>query len=386
MNILFVAPLVSKQRIRLLFEQTGKDPGFAIMRLNRLLAEGFAKNNDKISVLSPHTASRKRTWLRLKENVEGVTYHYEPIVNKPLIKNICQFLYSFIYVLFWGLYKRSNKAVVCDVLTLSASLGSLLASKINGLRIVAIVTDVPNHNWSGVSTRSGDLCLWMIEKMDGYVLLTEQMNEVVNFHKRPYIVMEGVVECESLDQARFKKSDVKVIMYAGGMNRINGVDILAQAVCELPNDNIRLDLYGDGNLKEKMIELSNKDHRINYCGMKMGDYILEAERKASLLVNPRPLNGEYIKYSFPSKNLEYMQSGTPLLTTPLPCIPEDHKPFLFFLPAQASVEGYRESLKNVMGLSEEELEEKGKKAREFVLREKNNAIQAKRIVELIKTI
>ena len=36
--------------------------------------------------------------------------------------------------------------------------------------------------------------------------------------------------------------------------------------------------------------------------------IVKEEKKSTLLVNPRFTNEEYTKYSFPSKNMEYMAS------------------------------------------------------------------------------
>lgn len=383
MKILYIASLLSKDKVNEVFAKTGVNPGFAIMRFNRLLAEGFVHGGVGVKVLSSHPAGRASTCRSLNEYKNGVEYKYIPLVNIPLFKYLFQLVYNFVYVLMWGVCKRKGKAVVCDVLSLSSVMGAMFASKLTGLRIVGIVTDIPNHNWSGKKSKMGSINLWLIERMDGYVLLTEQMNEVVNLHKRPYIVMEGIAEKEDAPLAKSGKHTPRVIMYAGGLNSINGVPLLAKAVCELPFDDISLDIYGHGDNEEELIEMGKSDKRINYMGLKTGEEILKAEKTATILVNPRLLEGEYIKYSFPSKNMEYMQSGTPLLTSPLPCIPDEHKPYLFFFPADASIEGYREALAYVLNLPPQELSNKGMKAREYVLREKNNVVQAMRIVDLL---
>ena len=110
--------------------------------------------------------------------------------------------------------------------------------------------------------------------------------------------------------------------------------------------------------------------------------IVKAELKATLLVNPRPTNEEYTKYSFPSKNMEYMASGTPVLTTELPGMPEDHKPYVFFIKDETA-DGIAETLRNVLEKTPEQLHSFGLSAKDFILKEKNNISQAKKVLDFI---
>lgn len=57
------------------------------------------------------------------------------------------------------------------------------------------------------------------------------------------------------------------------------------------------------------------DNRNKYFRVVPNQAVAEEELKATLLVNLRPSNEEFTKYSFPSKNMEYMVLGTPTLTT-----------------------------------------------------------------------
>ena len=52
-------------------------------------------------------------------------------------------------------------------------------------------------------------------------------------------------------------------------------------------------------------------------------------RRADVLVNPRPNEGEYTKYSFPSKNIEYLLSGNPVVGYMLSGMPEDYRRFVY---------------------------------------------------------
>ena len=46
---------------------------------------------------------------------------------------------------------------------------------------------------------------------------------------------------------------------------------------------------------------------------------------------------------FPSKNHEYMVTGTPVLTTKLPCFPEEYDPYLYYME-DVSVDGFYKSM------------------------------------------
>ena len=117
----------------------------------------------------------------------------------------------------------------------------------------------------------------------------------------------------------------------------------------------------------------------------MNDEVVSAELEASILINPRPTHEEFTKYSFPSKNMEYMASGTPVLTTKLPGMPIDYYSYVF-LAEDESVGGMCESFRRILSLTSTALNEKGAAAKAFVLSEKNNITQAMKVIELIKRI
>ena len=118
--------------------------------------------------------------------------------------------------------------------------------------------------------------------------------------------------------------------------------------------------------------------------MLLNTEIVEKEQEATLLVNPRPTGEEYVKYSFPSKTMEYMASGTPVLTTVLPGMPKEYHPHVYLLEDE-SAEGIAESLKEVLSNTEEALFRKGAEARRFVLEQKNNVIQARKILDMLNS-
>jgi len=81
-----------------------------------------------------------------------------------------------------------------------------------------------------------------------------------------------------------------------------------------------------------------------------------------------------------------MLSGTPVLTSKLPSIPEEYFEYLFFIEGEVTPESIKNSILQTLCLEEKELVEKGERAREFVLTNKNYEVQGEKILKLINDI
>jgi glycosyltransferase involved in cell wall biosynthesis len=102
-----------------------------------------------------------------------------------------------------------------------------------------------------------------------------------------------------------------------------------------------------------------------------------------LLVNPRTPEGEFTRFSFPSKTMEYLASGVPTLLYKLPGIPEEYYKYCYTLE-DVSPTALADKITEILRSDAIELQEKGKKAREFILAEKNPEVQCNKIYQLIE--
>ena len=152
---------------------------------------------------------------------------------------------------------------------------------------------------------------------------------------------------------------------------------MVKSFSALKDEDIKLTLAGSGS-REYIENAQKNDNRIDYLGTVSNETARELQRGAYLLVNPRNSSDEYTKYSFPSKILEYMLSGTPVVTMALKGIPEEYYEHLIIV--ENSLE---ETLKSALNMDMEELTLKGKNAMEFVKSEKNAFVQAKKIIEVL---
>lgn len=395
-NLLFVTNYSASSEIERLRELSGQNPGYAIQKFSRLLSIGFIKNGVKVSTISIRAVSRKNCkkifWKSYKCVEDGVKFLHAPFINLPFVRQFIIFIYSFFSILKWSMTEKKEKVVFCDALTRSACLAALYACRITGVKCVGIVTDMPGM----VTKKLGNkfiqhavkhVNLSFIKNFDACVFVTRYMNEILNTKHKPFIIMEGSVDesMKDIPISSISKSLTRDIVYAGCIHERHGLKLLVEAFTKLPQNDVRLILFGDGAFCKELDKYIAKDPRIIFRGVVPNSEVVEAEQKATLLINPRPTHEDFVYYSFPSKNHEYMVTGTPVLTTKLPCIPEEYDSYLFYIE-NVSVEGIYKSLMKVLSLSLKELQEKGQNCRSFVLAKKNNRYQAKRIIDLMNSI
>ena len=104
-----------------------------------------------------------------------------------------------------------------------------------------------------------------------------------------------------------------------------------------------------------------------------------------MLVNPRQNTGEYVKYSFPSKLMEYMASGTPVVAYPLAGVPQDYREYFYLVPDH-EIDSLASTIQRVLATPGEERSRIGQRARDFVLQEKSPEVQTAKILQMISDI
>ncbi len=391
MNIIYISSTCSRKKYTEYVEKKGARVSQQAQKYNFLLAEGLVKNGSNVNLISTRPINRSvssKLWFGAEKDSDcGIEFSYVPFINYPIFRNVFVLFSVFFKVLF-SKKKRKETAVVCDALNIVATMGALAASAIRGYRTVGIVTDVPCHfsNMKNIPF-SQKLNLHIMEKFRSYLLLTEQMNEIVNPKKRPFVVLEGhsdesMAEKENLLK---NKAEERICFYAGSLQRVYGIKNLVDGFILANIPDSELHIYGDGDYAQELKTLSAKYENVKYFGIAPNSEIVRAELEATLLINPRPTHEEYTKYSFPSKNMEYMASGTPVLTTKLPGMPEDHLPHVFLIEDE-SPEGIKNALLGVFEHSDEELHNFGADAKRFVLEKKNNRVQAEKLLDLLSKL
>lgn len=388
MNILYISSTCSREKYTEHVESKGARVSQQAQKYNILLAEGLVANGAKLQLLSSRPINRaveKRLWMKAeKEQKNGIDFSYIAFVNYPVLRNIGVFFGMFFRILF-SKNSKKDTVVVCDALNIVAAMAALMASGLRGYKTVGVVTDVPCHRPNNQKVPLHEkLNLWLMKQFKSYLLLTEPMGRIVNPKNRPYVVLEGHSDLgmQKVDNRLENKYSKKVCLYAGSLRRIYGIENLVQGFVQANIPDAELRVYGSGDYVKDLKKLSEKYENVKYMGIAPNETIVREELKATLLVNPRPTNEDYTQYSFPSKNMEYMASGTPVLTTCLPGMPKEYEPYVFLL-RQETAEGVCKALKEIFAYTPEQLHQKGAQAKAFVMEEKNNVVQAKKLLDML---
>jgi len=396
-SILYISSLCSDRLINYIHSTSKIKPLYSVQKFHHLLANGLVENHIEVTSITAIPVSSahhsKRYWGFKKEIENDIRFIYLPFLNLPFIRQFFIAIGSFLVSGLWIIKNRKkNPVVIVDVLNVAVSTASFLAARLFGVKVCAIITDIPvmlmqmskKENYNFLGRLAVSISTKFISSYDYYVMLTLQMNNLANTKNRPYCIIEGLVDnkIKNSNNSHTVKAEGKIIIYAGSLYEKYGIKKLLDAFAQIKDPDIQLHIYGDGEMAMALSEYSMKDQRMKFFGVVPNKTVVEKLQEATLLVNPRPSDEEFTKYSFPSKNLEYMVSGTPLVTTPLPGMPEEYHHYVFLFNDE-SIEGFTSTIKKILSLPRNELNNFGQQAKEFVLNNKNNIIQARRLLNML---
>ena len=382
MRIVYVAGCVSEGAYARLYGRPDARPVFQAQKYNRLFIEGLSAHTqvDVVGYPPVDEGTMVNGMIDLPDETVGqVRYHYIRTYLLPLRRWLHVGAASF-FKCFRLLDK--DRVVMIDCQNQMAGLGALLAAKVKGCRCVGIITDLPEFLGGGLT---GAVSEFLIRHSTDYVVLTKAMNDYVNKKGKPYVVLEGHADITMRDQTPSldKKGGKRICLYAGCIHKLYGIQRLVEGFLLAAIPDAELHIYGIGDYQQELEEIAAREPSIHYGGLLLPSQVVEKEMQATLLINPRPSDEKYVAYSFPSKTMEYMSTGTPVLTTALPCLPEEYRPHLYFIQEETP-QGIGEALRQVLSHSDEELFEKGCQARRFVLDQRNNVIQAAKVLDMLE--
>lgn len=322
----------------------------------------------------------------LRSTIRGIGFF-----NVALVKYFSRF-----FAAFHALRKTILNGRRTVVLVYSAHLPFVLAAVC--LKIVRpkvdiclIVPDLPEYmgegGWAYKIFKWVDKSVFytLVRSVDYFVLLTKHMAVKLNVDIRKVAVIEGIASQDSGCLSAIPErgaSGVRSFLYTGTLAGRYGIRDLIDAFVRIESDEVELWVCGEGDCREYVTEASIRDGRIKYFGQLERSEAVKLQAKATALINPRRPEGEFTKYSFPSKVMEYMASGRPVIMYKLESFPDEYAPH-YIAPRSVGVEGLIECMNMVLRMKSDELNELGDAARSFVLSEKNPVVQSNKILNLI---
>ena len=317
------------------------------------------------------------------------------MLSLPVIKEYCYAINAYRYI---KQQRKQDDSLVILVSGLYRSLlrPALLIKKRYGVPIIAVVPDLPEQmilyrkDYSRLRTILNKVDLFFSRKyrrwVDGFVELSVFMNPYANEKNKPFVIMDGLCNLELLDEVEAKPAvEGKYIMYAGKVSSTFGTDKLVSAFLASKLTDYSLVICGDGDFAPELRKITESNPQIVFVGAVPHNTVVAMEKAATLLVEPRPSDTVIAKMYFPSKIIEYMASGTPVLVTNIPSFEDSYCQYQYRIEEE-SIEGIAKALTETLSLPEEALRQKGEAAKVFVLNNKTISKQCEKVINLIRSV
>jgi glycosyltransferase involved in cell wall biosynthesis len=349
-----------------------------------------------VSILPiPAYPKSDRLWVSAcrEEIIEGADVRLLPFLNLSPLKQIMIGFLTVMELLRWGWRNRrtANRVVLTYNLTVPPGLFTLLAARLIGAKSVVALCDidVPGQTVpSGLIWRLNyRMQKWLIPRFDGHIVAAEAI--ALDFlANRPYVRVEGGISEQSVSFTG-EVTDPGVISarpfrvgYAGRIDETNGIPTLLKAFSLLEGDQYRLRIAGGGPLEREVREAAEKDSRIEYLGFISLSEVLQLYKDSDVLVSMRITKGLNTKYFFPGKMMEYLASGTPVITTCTGHTEEEFGEFAYLLRDETP-QGLANLVEKVAGMESESRKLMGGAARRYISTFKTWDAQARKVARYL---
>ncbi len=268
-----------------------------------------------------------------------------------------------------------------------------LKKKYTNLVVASIVTDLVDDMMNFKSNRTifkRLQCILEIRQtkklykyIDKFILLALPMLEKIPEARDKFIIVEGIATKRHFTRKDFPVNEERTILYTGTLEEFSGIRELLYAFLNVKNRNARLIICGSGPLETEIKKCVLKDPRIIYKGLVSREVAIKLQTEATLLINPRRPDGQITRFSFPSKTMEYLSSGTPMVGYKLEGIPEEYYDYYFTINA-TSQESLVATLEHLLTSSCEKLYSMAYDAYNFIMINKTAKDQVRKILEFIE--
>lgn len=320
-----------------------------------------------------------------------------PFINIFILKQLSQMIGLIAGIIRWHkAHKSGRNIIICFNAYPEWSLPVLLISKICRIHKICILADLPISviKYGAIRQLASNIqiktTLFAIDKFDGLIVLNKEAQKRYA-PNLPYCVIDGAINLDEYPEpANFggvhhDGSNKKIeILFTGALIEYNGIINLLDAIKKIKNKDVIFKFYGDGPLTQYIIDESLSDERIQYKGLVSNSEILKKQMESSFLINPRPANELVSQVTFPSKILEYMMSGIPVLTTRLNGLIDKYTDYLFFI--DDNPDNMAADIEQALSMDKELLILRSRLAYKFVSENKTWDVQAKPIFNFLDEI
>jgi hypothetical protein len=276
---------------------------------------------------------------------EKTKKNHENIIYLNYIEFPGLFLISRFFVILNYFFKINKTSRIKKIIVYSSHFPFILSSYFFKLfypsvKLLLIIPDLPQYMHVGQNKsvyykilKKLEFFLFkkLIKRFDKFWLLNENMINFLDLNIKKCIIKESLFN-QKLIYSPVTKNNYR-IAYSGKLVDSFGIKDLISWFENLSDayNKYELHVIGVGELTDFLKKKSRINKKIHYYGQLN---FLETQKILSscfLLLNPRKINSPFVKYSFPSKILDYIALGRPVASTFIPGINKEYEKFLYFL-------------------------------------------------------
>lgn len=390
MNILFIGQVVPKKEI-------DKCSAYSVAGdlMQKNIIKGMSKKEEvSITVASvlPNAAfPRDKFWIGgsvgtyCDMEINNLGY-----ANIPGIKQMSQ-MRALLHFAASEMKKKKYDYIICYNMYLQFGKAALRLEKKLNIPLVAILADLPVESvdaYRGVNrllfVPLKRKTMQNIRRVKHAVVLNENVQGYID-KDGDYIVVPGGVDAEKKEPFIYREVREKRIIYAGALSQYSGIMNLITAVNDLDVEDVRLEIYGTGEIKDEVASVSKQSKNINYMGTRPITEMRSIMEGAWILINPRSVEDPVSAVTFPSKIFEYIMCRRPVITTEFSGIPQYIQDITVGCGRGTPIE-IQNAIQRILIMEEEELKKFVFNAYEYVTKSMSWDEQTDRIVTFLEVI
>jgi glycosyltransferase involved in cell wall biosynthesis len=342
----------------------------------------------------------KRIWQRSgsAKSPAGLQICLLGFPNVTPLKQVFLGLSVFARLIGLGLRRKRGTAAMAVLsynLSVPPGLLVLLGARLVGARTIAAVIDLdePGETVPDTWLRRLDFRMQIaaLRRFDGLVVVSDEIAKDFGRPGQPTLRLEGgvspmVLEMSNRGAGGRRPPDGRfVAVVAGSLEEANGVSLILEAFRRLPGEEWQLVIAGAGPLEGRVCEAASRDSRIRYTGLLDHAGVLALYSEADVLLNVRLTTAISTRYFFPSKLLEYLATGVPVITTDVGTVRERFGIFVTILDDETP-DGLAKAIADLRGQPTALRHEWALKAREIVEKEFTWKVQGLRVAEFVRKV
>lgn len=306
MRVIYLTTSLDDPAFDSFYHDLSAKPNPSNQNLHYRLISSLLEAKVKVDVVSLVPISGGKEYPNIDD--EGI-YHYLNYPDNPLSRFPSR-AYQLTKIGL-SLPKEKDTIILYDSLNLKLAKAAFSLSKKLSCPVVAILTDNP-FNFVKASSIYANKVFEYVKKATASIALNEGLLKAFSMKKKPHVLFEGIVDEPVIGHTTYKKGSY--IYYAGSFYPKYGLNNLIKAYKNIHPD-YDLVLSGHHADMDYLNSVLYGETRIYYLGQQSRKKNLLLEKDAALLVNPRPYDKKLDEESIPSKLLEYLASGTCILST-----------------------------------------------------------------------